>query len=412
MSKRGEEINSLVCSSNLRVDYITPKDKYFYKREETHVFNIIGSGMMALEHIHVTLLEGRAGIYGIYDTDAHSVEYTKELFSKEFPDRELVVYDSLKEALNEPKADGIIIATPNFTHIDMIREAVKTGKHILLEKPMVTKLEDAIEVLEIAKNYKAVFQIGLQYRYKAIYQEARTEVLEKKALGAVHGISIVEHRIPFLDKVKQWNKFSEFSGGTLVEKCCHYFDLFNYFAGSRPKSVYAAGGQAVNFLEFEYEGKKSDILDHAIVIVEYENGIKCNFNLCMFAPMFYEEITILGTKGRLQAYEKEDYLPSQGPKTYFELLTADHGVSKVSTPCYPNTIQSSGHMGGTYFEHKNFIENIEGRETQTATVEEGFWAIVIGIAAEASVKSGEKIYIRDLLSSYSHIYKEKETKND
>lgn len=408
MSKRGEEINSLVCSSNLRVDYITEKDKYFFKREEpAHVFNVIGSGMMALEHIHVTFLEGRASIYGIYDTDVHSIAYTKNLFTKHFPDRELVVYESLEEALYEPKADGLIIATPNYTHIDIVREAVKTGKHILLEKPMVTRLEDAAEIVHIAENYPAVLQIGLQYRYKAIYQEARAEVLEKKVLGPVHGISIVEHRIPFLDKVKQWNKFSQYSGGTLVEKCCHYFDLFNLFAGSRPKSVYATGGQAVNFLDFEYEGKKSDILDHAIVIVEYDNGIKCNFNLCMFSPMFYEEITILGTKGRLHAYEKEDYLPAESPKTHFELLTADHGVSKISTPCYPNSIQNSGHMGGTYFEHKNFIENMEGRETQTATVEEGFWAIVVGIAAETAVKTGEKVYIKDLLSSYADIYEGK-----
>src|SRR5699024_6973205 len=135
---------------------------------------------------------------------------------------------------------------------------------ILMEKPMVTTLEDALEMKELAEKYPSVFQIGLQYRYKAIYTEARKEDLERKSLGNVKTISIVEHRLPFLDKVDQWNKFSKYSGVTLVEKCCHYFDLFNLFAQSKPKSVYAVGGQDVNFVGFERDGMKSDILDNAI----------------------------------------------------------------------------------------------------------------------------------------------------
>ena len=72
---------------------------------------------------------------------------------------------------------------------------------------MATKLEDAYEITKMAKEYGAVLQIGLQYRYKSIYAEAIHEVLERKAVGEVKMINIMEHRIPFLDKVNQWNKF-------------------------------------------------------------------------------------------------------------------------------------------------------------------------------------------------------------
>jgi myo-inositol 2-dehydrogenase/D-chiro-inositol 1-dehydrogenase len=99
-----------------------------------------------------------------------------------------------------------------------------------------------------------------------------------------------------LDKVKQWNKFSKFSGGTLVEKCCHYFDLLNMFSQSRPVSVFATGSQAVNFLEFEYNGEKSDILDNAIVSVVYENGVRASFNLCMFALCSMKRSRFAATK--------------------------------------------------------------------------------------------------------------------
>lgn len=400
MNKRGKEINNVVYSNFLNVKYLPEKELYIYKREPAkYKIVVIGAGMIAQEHMRVTMLEGRGTIHGIYDNSPYSIEQAKKMFGQLYPEIELKVYETLEDACNDPEVDALIICTPNYSHIEVVREAVKSGKHILMEKPMVTTLNDAFEMKKIAETYPAIFQVGLQYRYKAIYTEARKEALDRRSLGDIKSISIVEHRVPFLDKINQWNKFSEYSGGTLVEKCCHYFDLFNLFAQSKPKQVYAVGSQAVNFVNFEYNGKKSDILDNAIVTIVYENGIKCNFNLCMFAPMFYEEITICGDEGRIRAYENENYLPEEGNATYFEMLCADHRPSTISTPCYPKTIQTSGHMGGTYFEHKYFIDNMEGKKTDTATIEEGFWSVIIGIAAEESVKTGKVVSIDELIAS-------------
>lgn len=398
MNQRGKEINPIICSGAMNVKYLPEEDLYFYRREPAkYKINVIGAGMIAQEHMRVTMLEGRGVVHGIYDRNPHSIRQARAMFGELYPETELKVYEDLQSACSDPEADALIICTPNYSHIEILREAVKYGKPILMEKPMVTTLEDALEMKTLAEKYPSVFQIGLQYRYKAIYTEARKEVLERKSLGNVKTISIVEHRLPFLDKVDQWNKFSKYSGGTLVEKCCHYFDLFNLFAQSKPKSVYAVGGQDVNFVGFERDGMKSDILDNAIVTVVYENGVKCNFNLCMFAPMFYEEITICGDEGRIRACENENYLPAEGNATHFEMTCADHRPSVLSTPCYPRTIQTSGHMGGTYFEHKYFIDNIDGKATDTATVEEGFWAVVVGIAAEESAKTGKIVYIDEML---------------
>ena len=395
----GKEINNVVYGDFLNVDYLPQEDLYVYQRGPAkYRLNIIGAGMIGQEHLKVTLLEGRAEIYGIYDTSDYSIRKFRQVYSTLVPDGDLKVYDSLTDACNDPAVDGLIICTPNYTHIDVVREAVKSGKHILLEKPMVTRMEDAYELLDLTRDYPAVFQVGLQYRYKAIYAEARKEVLERKAIGDLKTITIVEHRLPFLDKIHQWNKFSKYSGGTLVEKCCHYFDLFNLFAQSRPKEVYAVGSQAVNFTDFEYHGEKSDILDNAFVTVTYENGVRCSFNLCMFSPQFFEEITLCGDEGRLRASENLDYLTSSEAKTHFELLCADHRPSVISSPCYPKTIQNSGHYGGTFFEHRYFIDNMEGIPTDTASVEEGFWSIVVGAAAERSVHTGQIVKIDELLA--------------
>ncbi len=183
------------------------------------------------------------------------------------------------------------------------------------------------------------------------------------ALGNVKIINIVEHRIPFLDKVNQWNKFNKFSGGTIVEKCCHYMDLLNLFAQSKPKKVYATGTQAVNYKKFKYEGKKSDILDNAMIIAEYENGVQAGFNLCMFAPQTYEEITICGDQGRLRAYENEDFLNNNVPKTMLEVYRGENHPSRITYPTYPEFVAKTGHNGASFYNFIKFMDKIEGKST-------------------------------------------------
>jgi len=401
MVKRDKEFSNSRISMQSRFNILPPEDKYLFASSPKHKFNLIGSGMMGIEHLRTTYLEGRAIIHGVYDPNSRSVAAAQRALSQIDPKQKLKVYDKFENAYLDPEVDGLIISTPNFSHISVIREAIKSEKHIFLEKPMATTIPDTYEIYKIAENYPSVFQIGLQYRYKAMYVEAIQEALTLQKLGNIKMINISEHRYPFLDKVKQWNKFNEYSGGTLVEKCCHYFDLLNLFAQSRPKKVYATGSMAVNFKKFEYKGRKSDILDNAVVCIDYENEVRAGFTLCMFSPQFYEELMVNGEDGYLHCYENIDYLPGIKPKTYLEIKTGEKSTSRISQPCYPTYIEESGHSGATFFEHKYFVDNIEGKETSVATAEEGFWSIVVGCAAQKSIESGIPIIINDLLKEFA-----------
>ncbi|MBX7213296.1 MAG: Gfo/Idh/MocA family oxidoreductase [Thermoflexales bacterium] len=394
----GKEIRVPTYASNPRFGYLPEKDHYLFAREKPrHAFNVIGIGVNGQEQMLVTLLEGRATINGVYDPNPRSVERARAIMAQYAPGQTLGVYDTLEAACADPAADGIIIATPNHTHIDVLRAAVKSGKHILLEKPMATTLADAWEMVQMSHRYSSVLQVGLQYRFKPVYVEAVHEALHRRTLGDIKTITILEHRMPFLDKVGQWNKFSKFSGGTLVEKCCHYFDLFNLFAQARPTRVFASGSQAVNFKGFEYNGEKSDILDNAFVDVAYQNGVRANFNLCMFAPMVYEELILCGDEGRLKAWENEEFVEFRRTNAQLEIMAGENRPSKVMTPAYPELISRTGHHGGTFYERAAFIDAIEGRQTTAASVAEGFWSVVIGIAAERSVKTGQPVEIPALL---------------
>lgn len=398
MTEKRRFIRSAMAS-NPRWGYLSEEDRYLSARvQPKYKFNVVGTGSMGQEHIKTTLMEGRATIHGVFDPHMPSAEAAQKVAEEHSPGIQLKIYDSLYECCHDPAIDGIIIATPNFSHIEILAEAVPSGKHLLLEKPVATTVSDAYKSMQLAQNHEGVFQVGLQYRYKPGYSEAIHEVIERETIGNVKTLNMVEHRMPFLDKVNQWNKFTKYSGDTMVEKCCHYFDLLNKFADSKPKTVYAVGSKAVNFTDFERDGEESDILDNGMVIVTYENGVTASFQLCMFAPMFYEELVICGDEGRLKTWENHDFLPTNAPTTGLEIHTVDHRPSKVMTPMYPSVIQGSGHHGATYVEHVKFIDQIDGIDVNPATAEEGFWAIVVGAAAQESIYTGKIVDVDEYLA--------------
>jgi len=305
------------------------------------------------------------------------------------------VYRSLEEACADPATDALIIATPNYTHLEVMRIATKYTKAIFLEKPIATTVTDAHEVCELARSHGHGVRFGLQYRYKAVYAEAIKEVLELNSVGQVHSINMLEHRFPFLDKVGQWNKFNATSGGTLVEKCCHYFDLINLFAGGRPTQVFAAGNQAVNFRGFSYKNQPADAIDQAQVTINYDNGVIGSFSLCMFAPGSREELVVCGEQGRLVASEQA--LLGEQNENRLEVWRGENGASIQSNPTYPSYIARAGHHGSTFYEHVAFAKEVTASTNAAPNLEDGFWSVVIGAAAQASIERKEAVTIEELL---------------
>jgi hypothetical protein len=117
----------------------------------------------------------------------------------------------------------------------------------------------------------------------------------------------------------------------------------------------------------------------------------------MFVPVYYEELVLCGDEGHLKATETLDLLEGQKSKSHMEIMRGENKPARITTPCYPSHISETGHSGATYFEHISFVDNIEGKETSTATAEEGFWSIVVGAAAEESIKTGAAVNIDELL---------------
>jgi len=380
--------------------HIGPEDHYLYARPQpTHRINIIGAGTIGQEHMRVASLLGRLAVHGIYDSNAASISVATTAH-KELTGQDIVAYQSLEAACNDPGVDALLICTPNFSHLEVLETALTSGKPIFIEKPMATSLNDAKRIVQLAQTHPEFIQVGLQYRYKAPYVEARYEILQRGTLGDVKTISMSEYRPPFLDKVDQWNKFSEFSGGTLVEKCCHYFDLISLLAQDRPSRVYASAGQAVNFLDFDHRSKSADIDDHAFVILDYENGLRASFTLNMFSPHFYEELVVCGEKGRLTASERFDFLREQSAQSKLAVELTEAGASRETNISYSDLIEQSGHHGATYFEHVAFADRLAGKQTDSATPIDGLWSVVVAIAAQKSAETGQAVELKPFASKH------------
>lgn len=349
--------------------------------------------------MRVISLLGRCCIHGIYDKHEASMDQAESdlrayvSFSIDVPPMSQPMksprrYADLAAVCDDKDVDAYMVCTPNFTHFEICKRLIKTGKPIFIEKPMATTLADAKDTMGLIENYGSFVQVGMQYRYKSQYRDAFHEVKAAQTLGAVKTISISEYRPPFLDKVEQWNKFNCNSGGTLVEKCCHYFDLLNLMADSEPARVFACGGQAVNFLDFEYLGKKSDIDDHAFVIVQYENGVRASFTLNMFSQELYEELIVSGNRGRIKTTESSSFQSGASSTASLMVETKGHPAYTPRDVTYPDVIERSGHQGATFFEHIAFADQLDGIPVDSATPLQGLRAMLVACAAQDSICSG------------------------
>jgi predicted dehydrogenase len=211
------------------------------------------------------------------------------------------LYNNHLSLISENPADVYIVATPNHTHLDLLKDLIKTNAHLMIEKPLCTNIKDCFDLKTRTSNYPGMIWTAMEYRYMPPVKKFINEIKLGK-IGNIKMLSIREHRFPFLKKVNDWNRFEKNTGGTLVEKCCHFFDLMRLIIGSKPVSVYASGGQDVNHLDEQYNGKKPDIIDNAYVIVNFENGARSLLELCMFAENsdMQEELVATGNKGKIE----------------------------------------------------------------------------------------------------------------
>ena len=361
-------------------------------------YGIIGCGSMGREHMaNIHALGGH--VTAIADPHAASRDAAVALARQPFK-----TFEHHQPLLDSGLCDVVVIASPNFTHIDVMRAALGTEMHILVEKPLVTTMADGIELVERAKARKnGIVWVAQEYRYMPPVARM-IRMAHEGAVGVIHQVSIREHREPFYPKVGDWNRFSANTGGTLVEKCCHYFNLMDFILNEKPTRVFASGGQRVNHLDERYGGKTPDILDSAYVIVEYGSGARAMLDLCMFAESTVdkENIVVIGDQGKLESllptltlrYGRRD---DWGQRNHWGTPGGEgNGVS--TRHVWDSGIRYPGqHFGASYLEHVHFAHAIQNGLPSEITIEDGLRAVATGLAAHRSIDEGRVVAMSDVL---------------
>ena len=230
-------------------------------------YGIIGCGMMGQEHLRNIALLPQAEVVAIFEPDAGM----RALAAALVPEAAMV--GSVAEVLAAPAVNCLLIVSPNYMHLAQLEEiAAIRPLPVLCEKPLFTDPADTPRLAALRAAYPAPIWVAMEYRYMPPVAHLIAQM--QAATGGVKMLTIREHRFPFLEKVGDWNRLNRNSGGTLVEKCCHFFDLMRLIAGCDPVRVMASGGQAVNHLDEVYNGEASDIWDNAYVIVDFANGFR------------------------------------------------------------------------------------------------------------------------------------------
>ncbi|MCD6219382.1 Gfo/Idh/MocA family oxidoreductase [Candidatus Calescamantes bacterium] len=346
---------------------------------------IIGTGANGRGHIQVISLFKNINIVALCDPNRNSLSKAEEVLrEKGLYSPSIKKFRNYEELLKIEEIDAVLISTPNYTHKEITIASLEAGKHVLCEKPMATNAKECQEIIKAQKRAGKALQIGLEYRHAPIYQKMK-QLIQKGEVGKPWVLWCKEFRGPFAKKVEDWILQRDKSGGSLVEKDCHHFDLFNWFAKSRPLRVSGFGGNEVIY-------QKRDILDHAWVIVEYENGARACLGLCFFSPYGNDilEVGIIGDKGKIESYQN----------TMEIILWKRSKPLKKVFPIYISPkIGETSHNGSMYYQWKHFLKVVEGEAEPFPGGEIGLWSVAVPEAAEKAIEEKRIVEVKEVLNA-------------
>ena len=418
-----------------------------------------GRARMYYEAI-ATTYKDTAEITAFCDVSRTRMNYANKLLTEQFgaPPAHLYDYTDFDTMLDEQKPDCVIVTSVDRTHHDYIIRSMEKGCDVITEKPMTIDEEKAQAIIDCHKRTGKKLRVTFNYRYAPHNTKIR-EIIMDGIIGDVYSIHFewllnTKHGA---DYFRRWHRNKLNSGGLLVHKSTHHFDLVNFWIASRPETVFAFGdlnyygminAERRGVKNFYYlchgsEAAKSDpfaidlesnpslkamyldaetdsgyIRDRSVfsddisiedtmgVIARYQNNVILTYSLNAYLPWEGYNAVFNGSKGRLEVKVVEKaYINAGGDKGEEGAL---EGKSIIVNPMFGKPWEAkfdedslpggSGHGGGD----KVMLEDIFGvpapdRFNRAASHVEGAYSILTGIAANKSIASGMPVNIQSLI---------------
>ncbi len=276
------------------------------------------------------------------------------------------VCESNAALLKREDIDGIIVAAPNWLHMQLAKEVLDAGKPLYLEKPMAITAAQCEEIAAHAARKGGRMMVGMQLRYSDVYMKMK-RLADDGLVGDVKLLLFRALRNRFREGVGGWRLQKAKSGGMILEVSVHQLDLFNWFAGAPIKKVAAFGGKDAIYQDGE-------LLDNALMLVEYENGVKANLQAAVFTPQGADNtgLVVVGDRGTM--YHTSDEII---------VKRSDGDMIRYSTSGYGRMDENA--MRG----FKALVQ--EGKAPLTSPCA-GRDAVALGIFAERAIEEGRIIF--------------------
>lgn len=172
-------------------------------------------------------------------------------------------YTDYRELLNDPQVDAVVISTPHHLHTQIVFDAAKAGKHILLEKPIALNLAECDQILQVVNKHQVTFMAGHTNHFVPIYQTAK-KMLESGEFGEPVLITDRTLKRWWAPNRREWHLDRDTGGGMWMTIGVHNVDRMTWLVGSRVRSVSA-------HLDTRFHKQHAD--DLGMAFLRFENGI-------------------------------------------------------------------------------------------------------------------------------------------
>jgi predicted dehydrogenase len=218
-----------------------------------------------------------------------------------------------REMIEQADLEAVIIALPLWLHADVTVACLEAGRHVLCEKMMAWDVDGCERMARTAARTGRVLEIGYQRRYNGVYQAAYEGVVATGLLGDVHHVRMVWHRngnwrrtldqpppgydpskwgYPTYEHLINWRLYWKYSQGLFAELASHQLNAANWFLGSAPVAVAAAGG-----VHRYSDGR--EVPDHIYAMWEYPGGRTATYSSIESNALENRYEVFFGTKATL-----------------------------------------------------------------------------------------------------------------
>ena len=375
---------------------------------------------------------------GVYDINPGRSRYIGEKFN-------IPVYENFDAMLRESGADTVLVTTVDAFHHRFIVDSLMAGCDVVTEKPMTIDAEKALEILDAEKKSGKKLTVTFNYRYMPFATKIR-ELIASGVIGDVYSVhfewlldrnmDIYAHGTSYF---RRWNRYMGKSGGLLVHKSTHHFDLVNWWLADKPNTVTAFGelrryGKNGPFrgkncrncdhtkeCEYFYDISKKefemdfyvaaegsdgyykdgcvyaediDIYDTMSVLVKYGGGTLLTYSLNAHTPYEGWRVSFNGSKGRLEAFLPETGQLSAAETHQIKVFDSANNVTTYDLPA-----MKLGHGGGdANILRAVFVGDLPDPMGHQAGSEAGVNSIIVGVAANISIREKRVVEIDSLLS--------------